>query len=153
MFGAEHIPWIWLIGGLALCAAEMVAPGVFLLWIGLAALAVGVVQLFITVPFAESLIGFAILAVLFSIGGRRIYGGWEGKTGRDLNRRADSLRGKVVVLTEPIVHGSGRAKVADSIWAVTGPDTPAGTAMRVTGVVNGVVLSVEPAANGRAPVA
>ena len=32
---------IWLVAGLVLCAAEMVAPGLFLLWIGLAACGTG----------------------------------------------------------------------------------------------------------------
>jgi membrane protein implicated in regulation of membrane protease activity len=49
------------------------------------------------------------------------------------------------VLAEPIVNGSGRAKVRDSTWQVRGPDAPAGARVRVTGVADGVVLTVEPA--------
>ena len=47
------------------------------------------------------------------------------------------------VLSEPIEQGSGRVKVDDSVWRVTGPDAPAGTKVRVTGG-DGAVLTVEP---------
>ncbi len=141
---AAHGPWAWLVGGLALCAAEMVAPGVFLLWIGLAALAVGLVELLVPIAFAPSLLLFAVLAVVFSLVGRRLYGDWQKSEGEPLNRRAESLAGRELVLSEAIVAGSGRARVHDTSWRVTGPDIPAGTRVRVTGVTDGVVLQVEP---------
>jgi inner membrane protein len=37
-------PWAWVIGGVLLIAAELVAPGSFLVWLGLAALLVGLVD-------------------------------------------------------------------------------------------------------------
>lgn len=140
---AAHGPWAWLVGGLALCAAEMVAPGVFLLWIGLAALAIGLLELLVSVPFAPSLLLFAVLAVTFSLVGRRLYGDWQRSDGPPLNKRAESLAGREFVLAEAIVHGSGRARVQDTSWRVSGPDAPAGARVRVTGVIDGVVLRVE----------
>lgn len=38
-------PWSWWIFGVVLLAAELVAPGVFLIWIGAAALVLGAVSL------------------------------------------------------------------------------------------------------------
>ena len=35
---------VWLVAGLALCAAETFVPGAFLIWIGVAAVAVGIVE-------------------------------------------------------------------------------------------------------------
>lgn len=142
---ADWVPWAWLIAGLALCAAEIVAPGVFLLWIGLAALAMGCLALLVAIPFAPSLLLFGVLAILFSIAGRYLYGSWQRETGQPLNRRAEALVGQVLVLLDAIVDGSGRARVQDTVWRVTGPDLPAGARVRVVGVVNGVVLTVEPA--------
>lgn len=140
----EHLPWAWLIAGLALCAAEIVAPGVFLLWIGLAALTLGVVELLVAIPFAWSLVLFGVLAVAFSLVGRRLYGSWQSGQDQPLNRRAQALTGRVLVLSEPIVAGSGRAHVQDTVWRVAGPDLPAGAKVRVTGVMDGgVVLTVE----------
>ena len=144
-FVAATMPWVWLIGGLGLCAAEMVAPGVFLLWIGLAALIVGVIELVVPLPIEASLVAFAVLAMVSSLVGRRLYGAREHVADSPLNRRATGLVGRVLVLSEAIVAGSGRARVQDSVWRVTGPDAPVGAQVRVTGVVDGVVLSVEPA--------
>ena len=144
---AAHAPWVWLIAGLALCAAEIVAPGVFLLWIGLAALALGLIELVVALPFAWSLVLFGALAVISSLIGRKLYGGWQSGESQPLNSRAQALAGRVLILSEPIVAGSGRARVQDTVWRVTGPDAPAGARVRVTGATEGgVVLTVEPVA-------
>ena len=141
---AVHTPWLWLIGGLALCAAEIIAPGVFLLWIGLAALAVGLLELLLPLAFAPSLLLFAALAVAFSFAGRRLYGGGERVGGQALNQRAESLTGRELVLSEAIVGGTGRVRVQDTSWRVVGPDATSGTRVRVLGIIDGVVLKVEP---------
>jgi len=60
-----------------------------------------------------------------------------------LNQRSAQYIGEVCVLSEPIVQGSGKARVGDGFWKVRGPDLPAGTPVRVTSV-EGVVLIVEP---------
>ncbi|MCC2108823.1 MAG: NfeD family protein, partial [Hyphomicrobiales bacterium] len=66
-----------------------------------------------------------------------------GETG--LNSRAAALVGREFTLIEPIVSGEGKAKVLDTVWRVTGADTPAGSRVRVTGVAaQGAVLKVEP---------
>ena len=62
----------------------------------------------------------------------------------DLNQRAAQLVGRVVVLEEAIVHGRGKARIGDTVWAVEGADAPAGAQVRVT-EARGTVLRVEPA--------
>ena len=139
-------PWFWLIAGLALCGAEMFAPGVFLLWIGLAAIGVGLLLFAIPMNLAWTLIVFAALSVAAVFVGRRFYGALSQTEGdATLNRRADQLVGRVVFLETPIVNEEGTARVNDTIWRVRGADLPAGARVRVTGVVNGVVLAVEAA--------
>ena len=44
--------WAWLTGGLALCLAETLAPGAFLIFIGIAGLAVGAVDFVYPLPLA-----------------------------------------------------------------------------------------------------
>jgi len=61
-----------------------------------------------------------------------------------LNRRAEQLVGRVVALDQPIVAGTGRAKVDDAFWVVAGPDLPAGTPVRVV-AVDGMTLKVQQA--------
>jgi membrane protein implicated in regulation of membrane protease activity len=48
-----------------------------------------------------------------------------------LNKRADALVGRVFTLEKPIIDGSGTVRIDDTIWRVAGPDTPAGTRVRV----------------------
>ena len=150
MATAEHFfPWIWIVAGLLLCAAETLAPGIFLLWIGLAGIAVGLIHFLVPLGFEWSLVLFAILAVAFSLLGRRIYGSIDtGTAGNALNRRAEVLIGRTFVLERPIANGAGTIRVHDSVWRVTGPDLPQGTRVRVSGVEDGVLLRVEPAAGG-----
>ncbi len=145
MFDATG-PWAWLIFGVLLCVAEMFAPGVFLLWIGLAALATGLLVFVLPLGFAWTLMAFGVLSVVSVLLGRKVYGSRE--TGSDkpfLNRRADALIGREYVLDHAIKAGEGRVRVNDSVWRARGADMPAGTKVRVTGVEDGVVLRVEQA--------
>ena len=61
-----------------------------------------------------------------------------------LNRRTASYVGRVFTLEKPIVDGIGTVGIDDTVWRVTGPDTPAGSQVKVTRV-DGAVLHVEPA--------
>jgi membrane protein implicated in regulation of membrane protease activity len=56
-------------------------------------------------------------------------GGWRAQA--FLNRRAEALVGRVFTLEKPIIDGSGTVRIDDTIWRVAGPDTPAGTRVRV----------------------
>ncbi|MFO1117776.1 MAG: NfeD family protein [Beijerinckiaceae bacterium] len=141
-----HAPFIWLVCGLALCAAELAAPGAFLLWIGFAGVTVGLIELIADMPLGWSLVLFAALAVAYSLVGRYVYGGMATSGDDGLNRRAEGLVGREFVLVEAIVNGEGKARVLDSVWRVAGADAPAGARVRVTGVrAQGNVLTVEPA--------
>jgi hypothetical protein len=48
-----------------------------------------------------------------------------------LNRRAAALVGRVFTLEKPIIDGSGTVRVDDTVWRVAGPDTPAGSRVKV----------------------
>ena len=143
-------PWSWWIFGMALLAAELVVPGVFLVWIGLAAIAVGALSLaFWGAGFwawEVQFMLFAALSVGFVILGRRFYAGHDRHSDVPLlNQRGAALVGRIATLAEPVVDGRGRLKVDDSFWPVKGADMPAGTRVTITGV-DGSVLTVEAAA-------
>lgn len=136
--------WHWWILGVLLLGLELMAPGIFFLWVGLAAGLIGVVILFLPGLIWElQVLLFAALAVAVTLAGR-----WwwtkRGTTANDphLNQRAASLVGTTCVLVTDLAHGRGRAKVGDGTWTVTGPDMPAQTAVTITGV-KGTVLIVE----------
>src|SRR5437868_13498563 len=64
--------WLWLIGGVVLLIAELIAPGFSLIFIGAAGIATGVLSMALGLPVALQLATFAILAFLAArIGGRR----------------------------------------------------------------------------------
>lgn len=50
--------------------------------------------------------------------------------------------GEALVLQAPIYNGVGRVRLGNRDWDVRGPNLPAGTRVRVTGV-DGVVLLVD----------
>ena len=53
--------WNWLIFGFILMALELLAPGVFMFWLGLAALLVGLVSFAVDPSWQAQLIMFSVL--------------------------------------------------------------------------------------------
>jgi len=146
---ADLGPWFWVLLGLALLAAEILVPGVYLMWSGAAALMVGALSfqfgdaafwgwhvqivLFLALSLAAAFVGSHFM---------RLY-----DTNSDeplLNQPGAQLINRTAVLNEPIVEGRGRAQFGDTLWLVQGPDLPAGSRVKVTGV-RGSALIVEAA--------
>ena len=137
--------WNWFIVGGLLLALEVLVPGTFMLWLGLAAIATGVIGLIITMGWQAQVVVFAILSVISVLLGRRFYPTVVTETDKPfLNRRADAFVGRVFTLDEPIVGGSGRVRIDDTTWRVTGPDCAAGSKVRVE-KADGATLVVAPA--------
>ncbi len=135
--------WFWLVAGLALCAAEMLVPGAYLLWIGLAALALGVIKSILSLDMNITLLAFAGLSIASSLLGSRFYGAAPKNTpNQSLNQGAASLVGQEFVLERAIHNGAGHIRVRDSIWRVSGPDCDKGARVKVVDVEDGVLLKV-----------
>jgi membrane protein implicated in regulation of membrane protease activity len=136
----------WATLALLLIAAETLAPGAFLLWMGFAAVAVFVAVLLVPgIPVLAQVAAFVVLSFV-SI---QVYRKWFRKAGRQsdqplLNRRAQQNIGLVAPLEQAIAGGRGRIKLGDSFWMVEGPDLPVGTPVRVV-AVDGMVLKVQEA--------
>lgn len=141
-------PWSWWVLGFVLLAAEMIVPGVFLVWIGLAALAVGILSLLLWESgfwvWQVQLLTFALLAIAVTLLGRRFVQAHAETDEPFLNQRTESLVGRTATLQEPIREGRGRIRLDDTYWPVMGPDLPAGTRVTVVSSKSGI-LSVEPA--------
>jgi membrane protein implicated in regulation of membrane protease activity len=137
--------WSWWILGLLLLGAEVLLPGYFFLWFGVAAILIGTGALIFDWPWQMQVLGFVVLSVIAAIVGRRFAGPLDdGTEDPNLNLRAGRLKGRTFVLSEPIVEGRGRVRIDDSVWQVRGPDAPAGARVVVTGA-DGAVLTVEAA--------
>lgn len=132
----EFGPWNWMVLGLILLALEIVLPGFFLLWIGLAALIAGAIGLLVWESawwvWQVQVVVFLVLAVVSAYVGNRVMTRSSEDPNADLlNRRGEQMVGKLATLTEPIKDGRGRVRIGDTLWRVSGPDLPAGTQVRV----------------------
>ena len=141
--------WHWWILGIGLIIVETLVPGSFFLWMGVAALVVGVVL------WLAPLIGWEIQLLIFAVVSLVAIAGWRIWQRRHpdvtdhptLNRRGEQYIGRVFELATPIENGFGKVRVGDSLWRVKGEDAEAGTKVKVVGT-EGVLLIVAPA-NGK----
>ena len=136
--------WGWMALGVLLVILEMFAPGVIFVWVGVAAIIVGIVVAILpSIPWEIQAVLFALLSVVTMVGGR-----WYLKRNpletEDtlLNRRAEQYVDRVFVLDQPIENGFGKVTVDDSTWKIKGADLPAGSKVRVVGADN-TILNVE----------
>ena len=136
----------WAAFALVLIAAEALAPGAFMLWLGFAAAAVFLIVLLspLEIPMLVQVGAFVVLSFV-SI---QVYRKWFRSRERQsdqpaLNRRTAALVGRVVTLERAIVDGRGRVQIADAYWDVSGPALPAGSQVRITGG-DAMTLQVEP---------
>jgi membrane protein implicated in regulation of membrane protease activity len=136
-------PWNWFILAVALLILETIVPGVHFLWFGLAAIVIGFLALLTGVTWTWQVLAFGLLSVLTVF--------WVRKYARpdvtisdqpDLNVRGQQYIGRSLVVEQAIQNGRGKVRVGDTLWAVEGPDAPAGAHVTVTGT-KGTVLVVE----------
>jgi membrane protein implicated in regulation of membrane protease activity len=125
--------WNWLVFGLVLMGLELMLPGVFLFWLGLAALLVGLLSFVIAPSWQLQLLMFAVFAAAAVPVWRRVARSNSGVSNSNpfLNKRSEAMIGRVFTLEKPIIDGAGTVRIDDTIWRVAGPDTPAGSRVRI----------------------
>ncbi|MFQ1048738.1 NfeD family protein [Avibacterium paragallinarum] len=136
--------WHWLILGFALLIAEILIPGVFLLWWGLAAIIIaGIMALFISLSLTILVIVYAILALILS------FGWWKYQHSKDLqdqshtslNQRDHAMLGTKGIVQEINENGIGRGHFGDTTWRIQGKHLQVGDAVEVH-KVDGITLIV-----------
>lgn len=141
----EPTYWNWWLLGVVLMAIEAIVPGFFFLWMGIAALLVGLVL--IVLPE----LAWTWQALLFAVLSFGSIVAWQWRLRRHptpttdslLNRRGHQYVGRVFTLDMPVINGHGKIRVDDSTWKVlVDQDCPTGTRLRIIGV-NGVMLKGE----------
>ena len=136
--------WLWLIGGVLLLIAEVIAPGFFLIFVGVAAAATGLFTLLFDLGTAPQLALFALYSVIAVLVGRRFYGNrMADSADMLLNDRGGQLVGKLVTVVEPVDEHGGRVRVGDTEWSARGGPAAVGERVRIAGV-DGNCLKVEP---------
>jgi membrane protein implicated in regulation of membrane protease activity len=135
--------WVWLIGGVLLLIAELIAPGFFLIFLGAAAIATGIFTVLFDLGTSLQLVLFALYALLAVMIGRRFYANRTSDSADPLlNDRARRLVGKVVTVTSAVDDHNGRVRVGDGEWSARGGPAAVGERVRITGV-DGNCLTVE----------
>lgn len=139
--------WWWMIGGVLLLIAEVLAPGFFLLFIGLAAMITGMFVLLFDLGLAPALALFAIYTALTVYIGRKVYANRPvPASAPHLNDRSAQLIGRSAVAVGAIDEHGGRVRLGDSEWSARGG--PAQPCDRVEVVaVEGNCLMVRPVAD------
>ncbi|MFZ5756999.1 MAG: NfeD family protein [Pseudomonadota bacterium] len=136
--------WHWLILGVLLLVAELAAAGSsFMMWIGFAALATGVLAFLLPIGWPVELVLFAVFSVLSVWLWKKYVKEAPAPDAPILNRRGAEHVGKVVRLEEAIVGGSGRIRIDDTLWTVRGDDAPAGSKVRIR-AQDGNLFDVDP---------
>ncbi len=137
--------WTWLVMAAMLLLLELLLPGVFLIWLAIAAALTGIADYLLDMPWQAELLLFALLSVIAVFSGRRYYKGpgMEPADNPYLNRRQMGYVGRTFTLREPIVDGRGKLAIEDTVWEIEGPDLAAGTRIKVT-AVHGMSLIVAP---------
>jgi membrane protein implicated in regulation of membrane protease activity len=136
----------WAVLALVLIGLETLAPGILLLWLGIAALGVFVL---VVLGLPMGVLMQTVVFVVFSFVSVAVYFKFfRNKAAASdqplLNEKSQQMLGLVVNLESAIVNGHGRVKIGDAFWQVQGPDAPVGSRMRVIAVDAGV-LKVDPA--------
>jgi membrane protein implicated in regulation of membrane protease activity len=134
--------WAWWIAAALLAVAEIVVPGIFLIWLAIAAAVAGTVAMLFDPPVLVDVAVFAVAAVASIYLGRTLYRRSETPPDPLLNDRAARLVGTHVTICEAVSARGGRATVGDGSWPARGPDMAVGS-VAVVKAVDGNTLVVE----------
>ena len=135
--------WFWWIVAGALLLLELMTPGVFAMWLALAAASVGITDYFVDLSWQLELLAFAGFSLVYVYLARPWYskGTLQNSDQPNLNQRIYAFVGKSFVLAEPIVNGQGKLDIEGTRWDVLGPNLAKGATVKVT-AVEGMKLRV-----------
>lgn len=144
-FISHMTEWHWLVFGVVLIVAEIIAPGTFLLWPGIAAVLIGLlIALVPAIAWTTCVAAWAVLSVVLVAGFVFYRKGHPDKVVSLLNRRGEQYVGERYVLEKPIMNGKGEVRVGDSVWKALSTDDLAAGASVVVTAVEGTSLRVMP---------
>ena len=106
--------WVWLTLGLVLAGLEMLVPGVYLIWLALAAIITGVLTYTLDLSMPAQVIDFVFLSLIVAFSARRFLRDRPIESSDPLmNRPGARLVGQTALVVQAIEHGSGRVKLGD----------------------------------------
>jgi membrane protein implicated in regulation of membrane protease activity len=135
--------WIWGVLGAALIVVELLAPGFFLIFPALGALAVAGLSLITATNLEGQVAAFALVTALLFALCFRLYRRMTAGEPPVLVNSPDRLVGAAALVEDPISGGAGKIRLGDTVWLARGPDLPKGAPVTVMRV-DGTVLEVAP---------
>lgn len=140
----EIVYWHWFVLAAILGTLEILTPGIFFLWLAIAAALTGGIAFLIPgTGEVFQLISFSVLSMVL------VFVAWKYLKKQPmtsdqplLNNRMAQYVGRHYTLETAIENGTGRIKLGDSTWKVEGPDMPEGSQVTIIGY-DGAVLKVE----------
>lgn len=125
----------WLILGIFLVFIEILLPGAYVIWFGLAALVMGGVVALLPLSVVWQLALFALLSLISVLIGLRVYGSRRQNQPININKiRGSEYIGRHFTLETPVVNGEGRLRLGDSSWIIKGEDCAMGTQIKIVKV-------------------
>lgn len=139
--------WWWLIIATGLAFGEIILPGIFLLWLAIAAAITAFLSWLIpglNAAVAIQLVIFAIFSVIAIYVGRGVIRRNPSQSSDpQLNNRTARLIGEIATVIESNGHGQGRIIIGDGSWPAEGQNLTVGSVVKIVSV-NGTILQVEP---------
>ena len=122
---------------------EVMAPGIFLMWFGMAAAVTGAIAFGFDIGWQWQLVWFCLLSLAAVLLALEISAQESAckASGRCSTSVRCSISASATILIDPIVNGRGSVKIGDSVWRVEGPELPKGARVRVIGA-DGTLLKV-----------
>lgn len=71
LFEGIDAHWLWLTLGMLLAALEMVVPGIYLIWLAVAAITTGVLTLLLELSVPMQIVDFVFLSLIAAFSARR----------------------------------------------------------------------------------
>jgi inner membrane protein len=130
--------WFWWIVAALLLIGELLLPGIFLIWLAVAAAITAIVALLADLGWQGEIVTFCLASlVLVAVTWKAVISKWQPVSDQpNLNRKLDGFIGQTFVLERPIANGTGQLRIQDAYWEIAGPDLPSGNRVKVKAVEN-----------------
>ena len=138
--------WGWMSFGLVLMILELFIPGTFIVWFGFGAVATGLLLSLFDLSATAQIGFFALFSSISVFFGFFVYKklfGANKQTGTEERVGAKKYIGQSFKVVEPIIEGTGKIAVGDTVWlAKSDKDIAKGKMVKVVDV-KGTILIVE----------
>ncbi len=138
--------WHWLAFGLCLLAVEILGTAGYFLWLGLSAIIVSVIVMFLPISWQLQWVSFASISLVTTWlwWRKQLSNDQQDDAHRQLNQKEKQLIGRTSVVEQDVAGGQFRLSLGDTTWTAES-DQPLKSGTRVVVVaVDGIVIKVKP---------